>query len=410
MKKVVKMLTLCILALSMLVIPAAASTGSVNATLDYQDIKILIGGEEIKPVDVNGESAEPFAINGSTYLPVRAIAQALGYDVTWDGATNTVSLTGAGQTDAEPVTADPNCDFKVITLGTGAPPPDDRSGQSILVDVNGQQLMFDAGRGAMTQLYAAGYSADDVDMVFITHLHSDHTVGLPDLYLTGLLNGPFGQRHRPFAVTGVEGTKTMMDHIKLAYGGDIEIRTNDGEIDDPSWHEIVVTEFHEDGVVYEKDGVTVTAFENFHGENIPVSYGYRIDYDGRSVVISGDTKYCENLIEHAQGVDLLLHSAGMANEELLKQDTPLAEKAKTILNHHTPPEDLAKVFQETAPKLAALNHGVIVSIAANRFPQPTLEDIAQRTRDYGYTGPLEIARDLMTFEIGETVRVIPSQK
>ncbi len=304
----------------------------------------------------------------------------------------------------EPVVEEPSepSDFKVIMLGTGAPPPDDRSGQSVLVDVNGLQLVFDAGRGVMTQLFAAGYSANDVDMTFITHLHSDHTVGLPDLYLTGLLNGPFGQRHRPFEITGVEGTKAMMDYIKLAYSADINIRTNDGEIDDPSWHEIIAYEFNEDGVVYEKDGVTVTAFENYHGDAIKPSYGYRVDYDGRSVVISGDTKYCENLIEHAKGVDLLLHSAGMANEDLLKQNSPLAEKARTILGHHTPPEDLAKVFNATQPKLAVLNHGVIVSIAANKFPQPTLEDIVQRTRDYGYTGPLVIGRDLMTFEVVKT--------
>jgi len=298
-------------------------------------------------------------------------------------------------------------DFKVIMLGTGAPPPDNRSGQSVLVDVNGLQLLFDAGRGVMTQLFAAGYSANDVDMTFITHLHSDHTVGLPDLFLTGLLNGPFGQRYRPFEITGVEGTKAMMDYIKLAYSADINIRTNDGEIDDPSWHEIIATEFTEDGVVYEKDGVTVTAFENYHGDAIKPSYGYRVDYDGRSVVISGDTKYCENVIEHAKGVDLLLHSAGMANEDLLKQNSALAEKAKTILGHHTPPEDLAKVLNQAQPKLAVLNHGVIISIAANKFPQPTLEDIAQRTKDYGYTGSLVIGRDLMAFQIGETVKVIP---
>lgn len=299
------------------------------------------------------------------------------------------------------------CDFKVISLGTGAPPPDNRSGQAVLVDVNGLQLLFDAGRGVMTQLYAAGYSANDVDMTFITHLHSDHTVGLPDLFLTGLLNGPFGQRYRPFEITGVEGTKAMMDYIKLAYSADINIRTEDGEIDDPSWHEIIAYEFNEDGVVYEKDGVTVTAFENYHGDAIKPSYGYRVDYDGRSVVISGDTKYYANVVEHAKGVDLLLHSAGMANEDLLAAGTALSKKAQTILDHHTPPQDLAKVFNEAQPKLAVLNHGVIISIAANKFPQPTLEDIMAKTREYGYNGPMVIARDLMVYEIRDTVKVIP---
>lgn len=313
------------------------------------------------------------------------------------------------QEEEEPVVEQPSedCDFKVIMLGTGAPPPDGRSGQAILVDVNGLQLLFDVGRNVMEQLVEAGYCANDIDMTFLTHLHSDHTIGLPDLYMTGLLSGPFGQRHRPFEITGVEGTKAMMEYIKLAYSADIQIRTDDGEIDDPSWHELIVTEFYEDGVVYEKDGVTVTAFENYHGDAIKPSYGYRVDYDGRSVVLSGDTKYCENVIEHAKGTDLLLHSAGMANEDLLAAGTALSEKAATILAHHTPPEDLASVLNQTQPKLAVLNHGVIVSIAANKYPQPTLEDIFQRTRHYGYEGPMVIGLDHMIFEIGETVKVFP---
>lgn len=298
-------------------------------------------------------------------------------------------------------------DFKVVTLGSGAPPPEtERFGPAVYVEANGQKLLFDAGRGVLQRLYQIGVAANDLDMVFITHLHSDHTVGLPDLYLTGMLNGSFGLRHKPFDITGVEGTKSMMEYLKLAYSADINIRMNDGEMEE-EWTQINVTEFTEDGVVYENDGVTVTAFENFHGEAITPSFGYRIDYDGRSVVISGDTKYCENVVKHSQNVDLLIHSAGMANEDLLKQDTPLAQKAQTILNHHTPPEDLAKVFNETTPKLAVLNHAVIVSIGSDKFPQPTQEDIVERTRTYGYTGPLEIARDLMTFEIGETVKVIP---
>lgn len=326
----------------------------------------------------------------------------VGQVLTIPEAENGQSKEEMAQTEQEP------CDFTVISLGTGAPPPDDRSGQAVLVDVNGQRLLFDAGRGVMTQLYAAGYSANDIDMTFITHLHSDHTVGLPDLYLTGLLNGPFGQRYRPFEITGVKGTKAMMDNIKLAYSADIDIRTNDGEIDDLSWHEIIATEFSEDGVVYEKDGVTVTAFENNHGDAIKPSYGYRVDYDGRSVVISGDTKYCENVVKYAKSVDLLLHSAGMANEELLAAGTVLSQKAQTILNHHTPPKDLARVFNETQPKLAVLNHGVIISIAANKYSRPTLEDIVEKTREYGYAGELVIARDLMTYEIRENgVTVVP---
>ena len=306
----------------------------------------------------------------------------------------------------EPVPTEPS-DFKVIPLGTGAPPPEiNRFGPAVLVQVNGQNLLFDAGRGVMQRLYQYGLGAKDIDMVFITHLHSDHTVGLPDLYLTGMLNGAFGLRTTPFKITGIEGTAQMMEYIKLAYSGDINIRMNDGEMTEAQTS-IEAHEFNEDGVVYEKDGVTVTAIENFHGEAIDPSYGYRIDYDGRSVVISGDTKYCENIIENSKGVDLLIHSVGMANEDLLNAGTALAEKAQIVLNHHTPPEDAASVFNQTQPKLAVLNHMVVVTIASDKFTPPTQQQVYDRIVDAGYTGDMVIAKDLMIFEIGETIKVIP---
>lgn len=406
MKKIVKVPLLLILMLSLLLLPVLATTGAVNATLNYRNIKILVDEKEITPVDVSGASTEPFIMNNSAYLPVRAISEALGYDVNWNDATSTISI--GVQNASESITADPNCDFKVVTLGTGAPPPEtERFGPCVYAEVNGKHFLFDVGRGALQRLYQIGVSANTIDMVFITHLHSDHTVGLADLYLTGMLNGAFGMRHKPFLITGVEGTKSMMDYLKLAYSADIEIRMNDGEME-AEWTDIITKEFTKDGIVFDEDGVTVTAFENFHGEYITPSYGYRIDYDGRSVVISGDTKYCENVVENSKGVDLLIHSVGMSNEELLKQDTVAAEKARIILNHHTTPEEAARVFNETTPKLAVFNHMVIVSTDP-KFAKPTQEEIFDRTREYGYTGPLEIARDLMTFEIGETVRVIPFQ-
>ena len=321
--------------------------------------------------------------------------------LTWGESAKFLSVLDSGESASEP------CDFKVITLGTGAPPPEvGRFGPAVLVQVNGQNLLFDAGRGVMQRLYQYGLGAADVDMVFITHLHSDHTVGLPDLYLTGMLNGAFGLRTTPFKITGIEGTAQMMEYIKQAYSGDINIRMNDGEMTEEQTS-IEATEFTGDGVVYERDGVTVTAIENFHGEAIDPSYGYRIDYDGRSVVISGDTKYCENIIEHSKGVDLLIHSVGMANEDLLKAGTPLAEKAQIVLNHHTPPEDAASVFNQTQPKLAVFNHMVVVTIAANQFTPPTQQNVFDRTREAGYSGPLVIAKDLMIFEVGETINVIP---
>jgi ribonuclease Z len=298
-------------------------------------------------------------------------------------------------------------DFKVTTLGTGAPPPEmERFGPSTLVEAAGQYLLFDVGRGALQRLTQLGVPASAINRVFITHLHSDHTVGLPDLYLTGMLPGPFGSRRGPFRITGVEGTRKMMDHMKLAFSADSEIRVNDGELQ-WAWTEIETAEFTEDGVVYEKDDVKVTAFENFHGEAVKPSFGFRIDYDGRSAVISGDTKYYPNVVKYATGVDLLIHSVGAANVDLLKQDTDAAKRSRIVLNHHTPPEDAARVFNEAKPRLAVFTHMVILAFDPKNYPRPTQESMVKSTRAAGYSGPLEIARDLMSFEIGDTVRVVP---
>ena len=402
--KIIAILIVVMLCMSFAVSALAAGnlTRQLAATFEVNGnpVSIYIDGTKLTAKDVNGTVVEPFVVDGTTYIPVRAVSEAFGKTVSWDQDSASVYIGKQPAVDREP------SDFKVTTLGTGAPPPEmERFGPATLVEVNGQTLLFDAGRGVMQRLAEIGVGESKIDMVFLTHLHSDHVIGLPDLFLMGWMPGAYGNRQASFKITGVEGTEDMMDHLKLAYAADIEIRMNDGELKE-SWVEIEATEFSQDGVVYEKDGVTVTAFENYHGDAIKPSYGYRIDYDGRSVVISGDTKYSENLIKYSTGVDLLIHTVAAANEELLQQDTAAAEKARIILAHHTPPEDAAKVFNETNPKLAVFTHMVLISTDM-KYSKPTQESIVESTRAAGYTGPLEIARDLMSFEIGETVIVVP---
>jgi ribonuclease Z len=297
-------------------------------------------------------------------------------------------------------------DFKVITIGTGAPPPEiERFGPATLVEVGGRRLLFDAGRGVTQRLWQAKISLGSLEQVFLTHLHSDHIVGLSDLYLTSMLPGPFGSRTQPFRIMGAAGTEKMMSLMKQAFQADIDIRYNDGEMKDEqaAFEARDITE----GVVYEKDGVKVTAFDNYHGDAIKPSLGYRVDYKGRSVVISGDTKYSDNVVKHSKGADLLIHTVGMANAELLKLDTAPAKVAKNILGHHTPPEDAAKVFMQTKPKLAVFTHMVTVAIGdMKKFPPPKQPEFVEATRAAGYGGPLAIARDLMTFDIGDTINVV----
>src|SRR5262249_20631029 len=151
-----------------------------------------------------------------------------------------------------------------VTLGTGSPPPVlRRFGPATLVRAGQETLLFDAGRGVTQRLFQAGIRLGSIDALFITHLHSDHVVGIPDLWLTGWLPTPYAQRQTPFRVWGPQGTKGLMAGLEQAYAWDIQARIADQDLKKAG----VATEVVEirEGVVYERNGVKVAAFEVDHG-------------------------------------------------------------------------------------------------------------------------------------------------
>jgi ribonuclease Z len=179
-------------------------------------------------------------------------------------------------------------DFKVTLLGTGTPIPDpDRFGPSTLVEVGNQKLLFDAGRGVPIRVRQIGLREGKIDVLFLTHYHSDHTAGIPDIWLTGWLGN---SRQKPFRLIGPVGAKSLMASLESAYALDIKIRLVDEKLL-PEGIATVVEEFEKDGVVYDNDGVKVIAFTVDHGPDIKPAVGYRIEYKGHAVVISGDTRY-----------------------------------------------------------------------------------------------------------------------
>ncbi|MFN0161781.1 MAG: MBL fold metallo-hydrolase [Burkholderiales bacterium] len=281
-------------------------------------------------------------------------------------------------------------EFRVTLLGTGSPAPVMRRfGPGVLVQAGGQNLLIDSGRGVTQRLMQAGLRLGAVDALFITHLHSDHIVGIPDLWLTGWLEAPFAQRQGPFRVYGPAGTRNLMEGLVKAYDWDLKARVADQGLK-PENVRPEVTEFVE-SVVYEKNGVRVTAFAVDHGELLHPAFGFRIDYDGRSVTISGDTKFSENLIKHATGTDLLIHQVAAARPELLA--SPVFQ---VILAHHTKPEEAGVVFTRTRPRLAVYYHFVLLGTI--KVLPMTEEDVLAQTRTT-YSGPLLIGEDLMAFRI-----------
>src|SRR3954464_5625906 len=290
-------------------------------------------------------------------------------------------------------------DFRVTLLGTGTPIPDpDRFGPSTLVEAGNQKLLFDAGRGATIRLrqinVSKGSIMSKIDALFLTHYHSDHTLGIPDLWLTGWLGG--GGRKEPFRLIGPVGAKSLMANLESAYALDIKIRLEDEKLP-PEGIATVVDEFEKDGVVYDSDGVKVIAFTVDHGPAIKPAVGYRIEYKGRAVVISGDTRYDQNVIKYGTGVDLLIHEVCVARPELLSNPF-----MKRVIDHHTTPREAGQVFSLAKPKLAVYSH--LVFLGNDKVPRATVDDIVAGTRET-YDGPLQVGVDLMSFEIGETVIV-----
>jgi len=288
-------------------------------------------------------------------------------------------------------------DFRVTLLGTASPAPRvNRFGPSTLVEAGGQVLLFDAGRGVPIRMGQIKVPIGRIGALFLTHFHSDHTSGIPDVWLTGWLGPVFGRRQQPFRVIGPTGTKELMANLEKAYALDVKIRTEDEKLP-PQGIAVVAEDFQADGVVYEKDGVKVTAFEVDHGDAIKPAFGYRIDYNGHSVVISGDTRYSRNVVKYGTGADLLIHEVAIARPELTS-----APFAKAILAHHTSPQDVGRVFAEAKPKLAAYTH--LVFLSNEQVPEATVDDVVAQTRET-YGGPLEVGEDLTSLEIGDTVIV-----
>lgn len=286
--------------------------------------------------------------------------------------------------------ADAQETFRVTLLGTGTPVPRPlRFGPATLVEVGKQKLIFDAGRGAPIRLTQLHIPMQDLDALFITHFHSDHVSGIPDLWLTAWLPGG-GGRTKPFRVIGPTGVVDLMANLEKAYAADVRIRIADQNLRAVG-ASILTEEFSSDGVVYDRDGVRVTAFEVDHGEEIKPAYGYRIDYKGKSALISGDTRFSENLIRNGTGVDLLVHDIAGFNPELLKNTA-----MRRILEHHIWPPQAAEVFNQTKPKLAVYTHFSRPGTAT--IAPLTVAEIVAETRKT-YFGPLQAGEDLMSFDI-----------
>jgi ribonuclease Z len=287
-------------------------------------------------------------------------------------------------------------DIKVTLLGTGTPTPRvDNFSASTLIEAGPERLLFDLGRGSTVRLFQKKIPLGSITANFITHLHSDHIVGLPDMWLSGWVGTPWASRKSPMVIFGPKGTKAMTENLTKAFSEDIRIREDDEALP-PAGVAFAATDILP-GVVYEKNGVKVSAIEVNHGEKIRPAFGYVIEYDGKKVVLSGDTKPDERVARAAAGADLLIHEVAIIDPELVK-DYP---SYRAIEDHHTSPEAAGKIFAEAKPKLAVYSHIVFATkVPVQDVPE---DELVKRTRAT-YKGPLVVGRDLMSFVITDRVQ------
>jgi len=273
---------------------------------------------------------------------------------------------------------------EIILLGTGTPYPDaNSSGPATAVVVDGRVFLFDAGAGVMRKLNAAKLPLSGPEAVFITHLHSDHTLGYADLILTSWIM----RRAKPFPVYGPRGLQRMTSHLLAAFSEDIEIRTSGLEHEVPGGYRVKVHEIRA-GIVYEKNGVRVTAIAVQHG-TWKHAFGYRIDTPDRSIVISGDARPSEALVKAAEGVDVLIHEVYSA-AGLKPEDRPGGEDwPQYCREFHTSDVELGALAARIQPKFLILDHTI-------RFGASD-EDLLGGIRRGGYAGKAVVGKDLDRF-------------
>jgi ribonuclease BN (tRNA processing enzyme) len=281
----------------------------------------------------------------------------------------------AGQTGSE-----------LVMLGTGMPAADpDRSGPAVAVVVNGTAYLVDCGPGIVRRAAAAAQhdhvpalQASNLKIVFITHLHSDHTVGYPDLILSPWVLG----RENPLAAYGPVGLQDMTGHILEAWKKDIDVRTRG--LEKKSAPPRVEVHEIQPGVVYRDANVKVTAFLVRHG-SWDQAFGYRFDTPDRSIVISGDTSPSDSVVKACDGCDLLLHE--MYDDSMIHAaDQHDAPTQKYFAAFHTSATELARIASDAHPKQLVLYHQMGVPVDDARM--------LNALRTSGYKGPAVSAHDL----------------
>tara|TARA_X000000950_G_scaffold158736_1_gene194542 strand:- start:3166 stop:4059 length:894 start_codon:yes stop_codon:yes gene_type:complete len=278
---------------------------------------------------------------------------------------------------------------KLFILGTGTPNPNpERMGSSYLVLANDEPYLFDYGTGVVRRIasfspsWGGEYQALEVENLkyaFLTHIHSDHTLGLADLIITPWIMG----RTEPLKIFGPKGAKYMHTNIIKAYQPDIDYRIYGTQPQNSTGYKVIFNEL-KDKFVYQDENIKVTAFSNDHGD-LQESYGFLIETIDKRILISGDTAMSKNLISYGEDLDYLIHE--IYSQKGFDNKTPDWQKYHQA--HHTGPKEVAEIANLLQPKSFILSHIL--------FWGSSEQEILDEVKTF-YTGKIIVAEDGMIFD------------
>lgn len=276
-------------------------------------------------------------------------------------------------------------DLHAVLLGTGTPAPNpDRCGPSTLIASDGASILVDCGSGVVAQLLKAGRSPVEIDHLFVTHLHSDHYIDLDHFVITRWILGGT----RPLTIHGPHGLKKMVDQWMALHAHDIDVRIKTRRQNkvppDVRVHEI------DEGAIFASDGLRVTAFRVSHFP-LDEPYGFLFETPAGTIVVSGDTCPCENLVRHAYGADLLIHECVDYSSIQVREGDGWAnveERLSHLGKTHTLPVELGRIARDAGVSFLATTHMVERS-----EPEKIRHEISRN-----FHGRLAIGEDLMKLE------------
>ncbi|MEQ4485054.1 MBL fold metallo-hydrolase [Cohnella silvisoli] len=289
--------------------------------------------------------------------------------------------------------------LKVVLLGTGTPRAFyDRAKPAVVVLAADQAFLVDCGAGTVNQLIKAGVMPQRISNILFTHHHSDHNSGFFDVFISSwrthvIPDRVFEGRAVPMNVYGPTNTQEIIGKMRDSFAFDVNLRVN-YNLSADAGAEIHYYERNE-GEVYNKDGIKITAFEVDHRPVYP-AIAYKFEYNGKSLVISGDTVPVENMVKYSRGVDLLVHESYNKTwlDALIAKFPDQANGLANPAKYHSTTLEVAEIAKQAGvPHLVLTHH--IPAPAANEEAE---EEYIQGMRDI-YPGKITVGRDLMEFEL-----------